>query len=104
MELGLVLRQLREDRGFTTEQLAAAAGVDVLAVAAAEGGRAQPATVAVLLAALGRLGLERSGRPPADLDDLGLIAAQRSMTVEERLAAGLDLCEFAADFAGAARR
>jgi transcriptional regulator with XRE-family HTH domain len=104
MVAGELLRTLREARGIPVETLARWAGGTPQAVAAVERGELSDDAAAGSLIHL--LGMRTRGneQAPARLDDVGLVARQRAMSVGERLESGFELSSFASDLVGAARR
>jgi len=102
---GSFIRRARKRFGLTVADVAQAAGLDPADLAAFEQGRLtlgaeqENALVRALVAAI-----EPLAAPAAGLDDPGLIARQREMSMGARLESGFALSRFASQLAGAARR
>lgn len=102
---GSFIRRARERFGLTVADLARSAGLDAVDLNAFEQGRLEltseqaGALRRALVAAI-----EPLAAPAAELDDPGLIARQRAMSMGVRLESGFALSRFASQLAGAARR
>ena len=102
---GSFIRRARERFGLSVAELARSAGLDLAELEAFEQGRLkleperENALVRALVAAI-----EPLAAPAAGLDDPGLIARQRGMSMGARLESGFELSRFASQLAGAARR
>jgi len=102
---GSFIRRARERFGLTIVDLARSAGLDAAELDAFEQGRLalargqEDALVRALVVAI-----EPLAAPAAGLDDPGLIARQRAMSMGARLESGFALSRFASQLAGAARR
>jgi transcriptional regulator with XRE-family HTH domain len=104
MVAGELLRTLRGARGIPVETLARWAGETPQAVTAIERSEHSGDAAAGRLIHLLGTQMGRVEDASARLDDAGLIARQRAMTIGERLESGFELSSFASDLVGAARR
>ena len=102
---GSFIRRARERFGLTVTEVARAAGLGVSELMAVEAERLklEPEQEDDLVRAL-VVAIEPLAVPAAGLDDPGLIARQRGMSMGARLESGFELSRFASQLAGAARR
>lgn len=103
--LSSVLTRIRERFGLTAEELAARAGIAPGELQGVEAGTVvldatgERALVEALLVVIGP-----RAQAAVELDDPGLIARQRAMSMGTRLESGFALSRFASELAGTARR
>jgi HTH-type transcriptional regulator / antitoxin HipB len=102
---GVVLRQVRRDRGLSQHELARRAGTRQSTISRVETGREVPTVERLrdLLLVMGmELVLDAAALDPGRTADD--VAADRAKTMTRRLEEGFALATFAAELAGAARQ